>query len=55
MPTHDRSNLFRVTLRSSLAQRAVALGVIVVDDGTTVSAREWLEVRTTSDVGMAAR
>jgi glycosyltransferase involved in cell wall biosynthesis len=35
IPTHNRGNLLRLTLRSVLSQRGVDLEVIVVDDGST--------------------
>src|SRR6478672_6580600 len=35
VPTHDRSDLLGVTLRSILAQRGVDLSVTVVDDGSS--------------------
>ena len=35
VPTHDRSRLLALTLRSILGQRGVDLEVIVVDDGST--------------------
>jgi glycosyltransferase involved in cell wall biosynthesis len=35
IPTHDRADLMRATLRSVLAQRGVDLEVVVVDDGSS--------------------
>lgn len=35
IPTHDRRELFQLTLRTVLAQRDVDLEVVVVDDGST--------------------
>jgi glycosyltransferase involved in cell wall biosynthesis len=35
LPTHDRSELMTLTLKTVLWQREVELEVIVVDDGST--------------------
>jgi len=40
VPTHNRNELLRLTLRSILAQRDVDLEIIVIDDGSPVNVSE---------------
>jgi glycosyltransferase involved in cell wall biosynthesis len=42
VPTHNRSTVLPLTLRSVLAQEGVSLNVVVVDDGSADGTSNWL-------------